>query len=86
MYATFRRIFPLTETRLIIHIADCSELVPKIASVCQKLDGQRVAKHLFRIHLLQVGDDRTAVGPLHAFADQIDEVDRGRVSNPFLCD
>ncbi|KAF9229523.1 hypothetical protein BS17DRAFT_876995 [Gyrodon lividus] len=58
--------------------ADCGELLNKITSTCQRLDGRQAPNNLFRIHLLQVGDDRTAVRSLHAFDDQAAEVDRGR--------
>jgi hypothetical protein len=35
---------------------------------------------MFRIHILQMGDDRKAVKPLHDLRDQITQRDRDRVS------
>lgn len=46
---------------------------------CQKLNETCVPPHMFRMHVLQMGDDRKAVKPLHEFRDRITQRDRHRV-------
>lgn len=51
---------------------------------CQKLNSKCIPTHMFRIHLLQMGEDRKAVKPLHDFRDRITQRDRDRVSRPLI--
>ncbi|KAF8127419.1 hypothetical protein EV363DRAFT_479591 [Boletus edulis] len=57
---------------------DTQELFNAMACICQKLDEKCISPHMFRIHMLQMGDDRKAVQPLHDFRDRITQRDRER--------
>jgi len=52
---------------------------------CQRLNGECIPPHMFRIHILQIGDDRKAVQPLNTFRDQVNQRDRDRVGRSLLC-
>jgi len=57
---------------------DTQELLDAMTYSCQKLNGKCIPPHMFRIHILQMGDDRTAVKSLHDFRDRITQRDRDR--------
>ncbi|KAF8142082.1 hypothetical protein EV363DRAFT_43320 [Boletus edulis] len=57
---------------------DTQELFNAIACICQKLDEKCIPPHMFRMHMLQMGDNRKAVQPLHDFRDRITQRDRER--------
>ncbi|KAN0088863.1 hypothetical protein V8E55_005920 [Tylopilus felleus] len=58
--------------------SDARELLDALLRICQRLDGKCIPPQMFRIHILQMGDDRKAVKPLHDLRDQITQRDRDR--------
>ncbi|KAF8556429.1 hypothetical protein OG21DRAFT_1495523, partial [Imleria badia] len=60
--------------------SDTQELLDAMIYFCQKLNRESIPAHMFRIHILQMGEDRKAVKPLHDFRDRITQRDRDRAS------
>ncbi|KIJ62484.1 hypothetical protein HYDPIDRAFT_114614 [Hydnomerulius pinastri MD-312] len=58
--------------------ADTKELLNAILRFFQKLKEGNVEPNLFRLHILQMGEDRKVVRPLHEFRDQVVKRDGGR--------
>jgi hypothetical protein len=58
--------------------SDTQELLDAMIYFCQKLNRESIPAHMFRIHILQMGEDRKAVKPLHDFRDRITQRDRDR--------
>ncbi|KAI9573771.1 hypothetical protein HD554DRAFT_2052499 [Boletus coccyginus] len=57
---------------------DDQDLFDVMVHFCQRLNGECIPPHMFRIHILQMGDDRKAVQPLNTFRDAINQRDRDR--------
>ncbi|KAG8215007.1 hypothetical protein J3R82DRAFT_8413 [Butyriboletus roseoflavus] len=57
---------------------DTQELFDAMIRFCHKLNEKSIPAHMFRIHILQMGDDRKAIKPLHDFRDRMTQRDRSR--------
>jgi hypothetical protein len=64
--------------------ADQNETVNVIVEAARRLEKNNVGE-MFRIYVLQVGDDRTAASPLREIGIEVARQTRGRVS-PFSKD
>ncbi|KAG9309510.1 hypothetical protein JVU11DRAFT_10483 [Chiua virens] len=58
--------------------ADTQALFDALIYFCQKLNGKCVPPYMFRIHILQMGEDRKMVKPLNDFRDRVTQRERDR--------
>jgi len=58
--------------------ADREKLSEAMICFCQRLNEKCIPRQMFRIHILQMGDDRRAVKPLQDLRDRVTQRDRER--------
>jgi len=59
--------------------ADQNETVDVIVEAARRLEENKVGGNLFRIYILQVGDDRTAASPLRKISNEVAQETHGKV-------
>lgn len=60
--------------------ADQNETVDVIVEAVRRLEENKVGGNLFRIYVLQVGDDRTVASPLRKISNEVAQETHGKVS------
>jgi len=58
--------------------ADQSETVDVIVEAARRLEENKVGENLFRIYVLQVGDDRTVASPLRKISNEVAQETHGK--------
>jgi hypothetical protein len=59
--------------------ADQNETVDVIVEAARRLEENKVGGNLFRIYILQVGDDRTVASPLRKISNEVAQETHGKV-------